>query len=91
MGAWVVLNFTLPEALLAQLKQLTVAAKVGDATLEAQTFSTPGEHTYRHEAPASAFNKDVMGVSFTVDKSMRPPNDERNLSLVVTAVGLESK
>jgi len=90
-GAWLVLRFSLAEASINALKTITVAAKVGNAALPAEAFTTPGEHTYRHEVPASAFTRNPVGVEFTVDKFLTPPNDGRNLALIALSVGLEAK
>ena len=43
------------------------------------------------EAPASALSKNLVDVEFTVDKYLTPPNDGRNLALIVVSVGLETK
>ena len=90
-GAWLVLSFTLPETSIDTLKNITVVAKVGQAALTPETFATPGEHTYRHEAPGAAFTKDLVYTEFTVDKFLKPANDGRDLALIVTAVGLDPK
>jgi hypothetical protein len=90
-GAWLVLKFSLAEASIDAFKTITVAAKVGDAALPAEAYTTPGEHVYRHEAPPSAFTKNPIGVEFTVDKFLTPPNDGRNLAVIVVSIGLEAK
>jgi hypothetical protein len=90
-GAWVVLDFTLPDVSVAALKQITISARTGSTALPAETFSTAGDHTYRHDVPASAFKEDLVGVNFTVDKFITPPDDGRDLALVVHAVSLEAK
>ena len=90
-GAWVVLKFNLAKASINALKAITVTSKVGDTALQAETFTTPGDHTYRHEAPASAFTKNPISVEFTVDKFLTPANDGRNLALIVVSAGLEAK
>jgi hypothetical protein len=90
-GALLVLKFSLAEASIRALKTITVAAKVDDAVLPAEAFTTPGEHTYLHEAPASALSKNLVDAEFTVDKYLTPPNDGRNLALIVVSVGLEAK
>jgi hypothetical protein len=90
-GAWLTLSFVLADASISTLKNITVAAKVADATLEPETFTTPGQHTYRREVPASAFTKNLVDVEFAVDKFLRLPGDDRDLALVAIAVGLEAK
>jgi hypothetical protein len=90
-GAWLVLQFHVHEATLAASKKITIHAKLGDAILEPETLTAPGEYEYRREVPASAFTKDVVYADFNVDGFVTPEGDNRQLSLIVTAVGLESK
>jgi hypothetical protein len=90
-GAWLVLACTIPEASLQIVKKLTLSAKIGATQLAPEEFSTPGDHQYRREVPASVLNSDTVTAEFTLDKSFRPVNDNRELGLVVTAVGLEPK
>ncbi len=90
-GARLALEFDLPDASIATLKNMTVAAKINNVPLPPETYTTPGRHQYRHEVPASAFLSQDATVEFSVDKFLTPPNDGRNLALVVTAVALEPK
>jgi len=90
-GAVLVLMFNLPDASVQALKNIAVQAKIGDLELTAEEFSTPGEHQYRREIPRSAFSKDPIEVDFTLDKVLSLPNDNRELGLVVTQIGLAPK
>jgi hypothetical protein len=90
-GAWLVLVFNLPDVSIQTLKKITLTGKTGDVELSPEEYSTPGEHQYRREVPASALTKDVIEVDFTLDKSLNLPNDGRELGLVVTQIGLEAK
>ena len=88
-GARLTLEFTLPDPSIATLKNITVTAKVNRVPLTPETYSTSGAHTYRSEVPASAFVGEDVTAEFSVDKFLTPPNDGRNLALVVTAIALE--
>jgi hypothetical protein len=90
-GARLTLEFALPDVSIASLRNMTVAAKIGDLPLPPETYTTPGPHQYRQEVPASAFVKQGTTVEFSVDKFLTPPNDGRNLALVVTAIALDPK
>ena len=90
-GARLSLDFDLPDASIATLKNVTVAAEINHVPLASETFSTPGRHQYQHDVPASAFAKQDATVEFSVDKFLTPPNDGRNLALIVTSVALEPK
>lgn len=90
-GARLVLDFNLPGASIATLKNMTVAAKMNGLPLPPETYTTPGDHQYQSDVPASAFAAQEVTVEFSVDKFLTPPNDGRNLALIVTAIALESK
>ena len=90
-GAWLVLTFNLPPVSIQALKKITLKAKAGDVELSPEEYTTPGGHQYRREVPASALTKDVTGADFTLDKFLRLPNDDRELGLVVTQIGLVAK
>jgi hypothetical protein len=90
-GAWLVLVFDLPDVSIQTLKKITLTAKMGDVELSPEEYTTPGEHQYRREVPASALTKDVVGADFTLDKFLKLPNDGRELGLVVTQIGLVAK
>jgi hypothetical protein len=90
-GATLVLDFSLPDASVNALKNITLAAKIGDVALAPETITAAGDHEYRREVPASALTKDTVIVDFAVDKFLKPANDSRELGLVAKAVRLESK
>lgn len=90
-GAWLVLKFDVPEVSISTLKRMTVNAKLGNTVLDPETIATAGAHEYRREVPASAFTKEVMDADFTVDRFLTSAADDRQLSLIVLAIGLESK
>jgi hypothetical protein len=90
-GAWLVLRFTVLEQSITSLKTITLSARLGEFKLAPETITREGTHEYRREVPASAFPKDVMYADFTVDRFLKPEADNRELALIVTAVGLESK
>jgi len=91
-GASLILNFVLPEGSLRKLKSVTVSAKVDGVAIAPETFNTAGEHVYRSEVPVSAFKKNLVTVDFSLDKFLPPTEaDHRELGLVVTSIGLQSK
>src|SRR5579872_2041052 len=46
-GARLVLEFDLPDSSIAALKNVTVAANIGNVPLPPETYSTPGPHQYQ--------------------------------------------
>ncbi|PYT11932.1 MAG: hypothetical protein DMG59_25025 [Acidobacteria bacterium] len=84
-GAWLILKFVIPDVSLNRLKSMTLSAKAGDANLGAETFTTPGEHQYRREVPASALKQDLVNVDFSLDKFLTQGEE---LGIIVTEIGL---
>lgn len=91
-GGWLTLKFTIPAVSLEALKSITVTAKVGGAAVAPETFTSAGDHEYRREVPASALSAGIVNVEFSLDKVLPPSQkDGRELGVVVTSAGLESK
>ena len=90
-GARLVLVFHLPDVSIEKLKEITIAAKVGNVELPAQKYQTAGDHEYRRDLPAEVFTKDELEADFTLDKFITSEEDSRQLSVVVKQVGFEPK
>ncbi len=90
-GAWLKVECSLPDASIDALKTITLRAKIGSLMLTPETFTTSGPHEYLREVPASALTPDVVGVDFTVDKFLKPPDDGRDLALAMASISLVSK
>jgi hypothetical protein len=90
-GVWLVLEFVIPAAGFDQMKGVTVAAKVDGTAIAPASFSTQGKHTYRAEVPPSALTKDSAQVDFSLDRVLGASQYGRELGLIVTSIGLESK
>lgn len=91
-GARLQLRFAVPETMFNRVGDMTVAARIDGADLGSQTYSKPGEAVYERDVPASELASDAVSFDFTVDKGL-PPSDQdpRELSLVVTSIGLVPK
>lgn len=91
-GAVLRLKFAVPEPVIARLKAITLASRVGGAALAPETYAKPGDYVYTRDVPASALAGDVVSVEFSLDKAIPPSEaDQRELGVVVTSVGLETK
>ena len=90
-GARLTLVFHLPDVSIEKLKEMTIAAKVGDVELPAQKYETSGDHEYRRELPASVFTRDELTADFTLDQFLTSEEDARKLSVIVKQVGFEPK
>lgn len=76
-------RFTLPDAVIERLHQVTLTATVNGAILAPQTYTTRGEHAYiRHLAALPA--GDTVRVDFELDRALAPTAaDARELGLLV--------
>jgi hypothetical protein len=91
-GAVLRLKFSVPEPVLAKLKTVSLGASIDGTTLTPETFTQPGEFTYEREVPAALMARDSAKIDFFLDKSLPPGSvDLRELGVIVSSVGLESK
>jgi hypothetical protein len=91
-GATLELKFTLPDAVYSQLGAMTIHAHVAGTDLTPETFSKAGDAVYSRDLPASALQGDTITIEFFTDKALPPsPTDERELSIIVTSIGLLRK
>lgn len=90
-GAWLVLNFVIPDVAFEKLKGVTVSAASGRARMAPESFTTAGKHEYRALVPAAAIGEEVAQLDFSLDRFLQANEYGRELGIVVTSVGLESK
>jgi len=91
-GAILRLLLTVPPAAIEKSGAITLSASVEGTPLTPQTYSTPGEYTYRRNVSAELLTGSETMVNFELDKSMTPDGpDKRDLGVVVTTVGLEPR
>ena len=91
-GATLKLVLTVPPVVIEKSTTVTLSASVGSATLPPETYSAPGEYTYRRDVPANLLTGSDVIVNFALDKSMKPDGpDRRELGVVITTIGLETK
>lgn len=90
-GATLVLAFNLPDGSIRALKKITLTARAAGMELSPEEYTMAGEHTYERALPPSLLTDDRIEVDFAVDKFLKLPNDDRQLGLVVTRIGLEPK
>jgi hypothetical protein len=91
-GAVLELHLTVPPPSIAKLSSITLSAAIGGAMLAPETYSKPGEYTYRRDVPASALTGNAVRIDFQLDKVIPPGDvDKRELGIVASSVGLVSK
>jgi len=91
-GMTLQLSFVLPEVSLNRLGPMTVSGRANGVDLGSETFSKSGELSYHRDVPPNALTGEVVVVDFSLDKALPPtPQDQRELGIVVSAIGLVAK
>lgn len=91
-GARLELKFAYPEAAFKKMGPVTLTATVNGQALLPETYNSQGRHTYARDLGGSTFHGGPVTVEFTTDKALPPnPPDVRELSVVVTDVGLSPR
>jgi hypothetical protein len=91
-GAVLQLKFAVPDPIIARLKTVAISATLNGTNLPAETYTQAGEFTYTRDVPPKVMSGEAVKVEFALDKSLPPsPQDQRELGVVVSAVGFEPK
>jgi len=91
-GATLRLELVLPPPVIEKSPAIALSASVEGSPLAPETYSAPGEYTYRRDVPANLLTGSDAIINFALDKSMKPDGpDRRELGVVVTTIGLETK
>jgi len=88
-GAHLVARITVPEVLLQRFPSVALSAQVSGYPLSEDVYTTPGNHDYTRDVPASYLVDKNVRVDFSLDKSLPPgPVDRRELGIIVREIGL---
>lgn len=91
-GATLKLKLNVPEAVASRIGPQTLTAEAGGVTLAPQRLEKAGDYEYVRDVPAHAFTRDNLIVNFALDKALPPGDvDQRELGIIVIAVGLDPK
>jgi hypothetical protein len=89
-GATVTLNLSVSDAILKQVHSQTLTASVGGKLLKSEKYVDAGSHTFSADVPATALTGDTVTIDFSLDNSLPPGIDRRELGVIATAVVLET-
>ena len=89
-GATLTLALTVSDAALKQLHSQTLAASIGATALKSEKYIDPGSHTFIADIPATALTGDTVTIDFSLDNSLPPAVDKRELGVIVSSIGIES-
>jgi hypothetical protein len=91
-GAHLVVHLTVPDPVIANSKVIELSCSVSDLKLDPQVFAKAGGYTYERDIPADKLQGKDVHIDFAVDHTLPGINgDMRQLGIIVSEVGLESK
>ena len=91
-GAAVALSFTIPDIIIQKLGKIEVSAAVAGTELKSEEYDTPGPYVLSADIPPGPqLRADSITVDFTVNKTMRPDGDKRDLAIVANSVSITAK
>ena len=84
-GATLHFKFTLPEAVIAKLRTVSLSASVSGTPLSPETYTQPGEFDYSRDVDPKLVTGDAVNVDFTLDKFLPAGMVEtRELGVIAT-------
>jgi len=91
-GAKMTLVFAIPDVVIQKLKSITLYAAINGVNLPSETYTKPGDYTYSRDLPPASFTAEKVKLDFHLDKALPPStSDGRELGIIVSAIGFESK
>lgn len=91
-GARLVLKLAIADAVIGKLKSVRLSASVNGLELPPEEYTKPGEYTYSRDVPPTALKNDAVMADFTLDKALPPSaSDQRELGVIVSAIGFEAR
>jgi hypothetical protein len=91
-GGTLTLALSVSAPVLAQVHSQTLTASIGGKTLKSEKYTDAGGHTFTADVPAASLTGDKVIVDFALDNSLpASAADQRELGVIATAVGIESK
>jgi hypothetical protein len=89
-GATLTLSLTVLDSILKRLHSQSLTASIGTAALKSENYVDPGSHTFTADIPAALLTGDTVTIDFSLDNSLPPGLDRRELGVIVSSVGIES-
>jgi hypothetical protein len=89
-GASLYLDYTVAELFAQKVPKATLTVKVNGKALEPEVITKPGSFKLERMVPAAMLPGDVATIDFALDKYLEAGTvDQRDLGLIVTAIGLQ--
>jgi hypothetical protein len=91
-GGRLILQFSVPEAVINRLETITLTARIGGQTVGSSTYDSAGEVRFESDVAPELLKAEVVTVEFQLRKFLAAGTvDQRELGLVVSSATLETK
>jgi hypothetical protein len=90
-GGVVTFAFSIPEVAIQRLRNIAITASINGTNLKSSAYDKAGANIFTAEIPPALLTGDSIKVDFTLDKTIPPDIDKRELGVVATSVGLSGK
>jgi hypothetical protein len=92
-GAQLVMKLAIPDPVIQKLNSVQLSASIDGFKTDPQTFTKPGQYTYTRDVPAAKLQSEGnVRIDFSLDHALPPDaNDQRQLGIIVSEVGLVAK
>jgi hypothetical protein len=74
-----------------KLKSVKLTASINGTALKSDEYDKAGPQTFNADVPGSLLAANSVKIDFTLDKSIPPGIDKRELGVVATSIGLVPK
>jgi hypothetical protein len=90
-GGVITFSFSLPDIVIQRLKTVAITASVNGTKLKSAEYEKPGANIFTADVPPALLTGDSVKVDFTLDKTIPPDVDKRDLGVVATSIGIAGK
>lgn len=90
-GGVVEFDFTLPDASIQKLKSVAITASVNGTKLKSAEYDKPGPNVFTADVPPALLTGESVRVDFTLDKTIPPDVDKRDLGVIAASIGITGK
>jgi len=90
-GAVVTFAFSLPDIVIRKLRKVVITASVNGTKLKSAEFDKPGANSFTADVPPALLTGESVKVDFTLDKTVPPDVDKRDLGVVANSIGISGK
>jgi hypothetical protein len=90
-GATLTVSLSIPDGVIQKLKDDGITASINGTALKSEKYNMPGPYVFSADVPAAMLTADSVKVDFTVDRTMRPDGDKRDLGIIANSVNITSK